>query len=184
MIKRIFLLFAILLSISAFSQTKKKKTVKKQTVEVDKKEPKVEEKIIIETQNSYFNDASLESAEREIYTIINEDENKIHTCAGIEVMPEFEGGKEKMNLFISSNFQITDEMKKNNLNGKVIVSFVVEKDGSISNINVIRSLGFGTENEAIRVLKSMPKWNSGEQNGKKVRCSYMVPIMIYATKQE
>ena len=65
------------------------------------------------------------------------------------------------------------------LNGKVFVTFVVEKDGSISDIKVIRDMGYGTGKEAIRVIKSCPvKWNPGEQNGKKVRMLFSLPIKL------
>ena len=73
-------------------------------------------------------------------------------------------------------------MKEAELKGRIFISFIVEQDGSITNIKIIRGLGFGTDVEALRIIKRMPKWNPGEQNGKKVRCSYTVPITIYATK--
>ena len=111
-----------------------------------------------------------------------EDDNTIYNTAGIEVQPEFPGGNSSLFPFISKNFKYSDEMIENELKGRCIASFVVEKDGSISDIKIIRGLGFGTENEILRVLKSMPKWLPAEQNGKKVRCSYMLPIAIYATK--
>ncbi|WP_395054111.1 energy transducer TonB [Flavobacterium sp.] len=182
MIKRIFLLFTILLSISAFSQTKKKKTVKKQTKEVTKVEPKSEGKISTVKQYIGDNDATIEPPKGEMDQEI--DDNAIYNTAGIEVKPEFPGGTEKFNSFMSRNIKLTNEMKESEIKGKVFASFVIEKDGTISNIKIIRDIGYGMANEVIRVLKSMPRWIPGEQNGKKVRCSYMVPIMIYATKQE
>mgnify|MGYP003411423114 CR=1 FL=1 len=68
------------------------------------------------------------------------------------------------------------------LKGKVFVSFVVEKDGSLTDIKVIRDIGYGTGKEAIRVLKQCPKWNPGEQNGKKVRVLYSLPINIQSAE--
>ena len=67
------------------------------------------------------------------------------------------------------------------MSGKVYVTFVVEKDGSLTDIKVIRDIGFGTGKEAIRVLKSSPKWTPGEKNGKKVRVLYSIPITINAS---
>jgi periplasmic protein TonB len=104
-----------------------------------------------------------------------EEDNGIYNTAGIQVQPEFPGGMDKFYKFIGKNFQVPDE---EGLKGKVFVTFVVEKDGSLTDIKVIRDIGYGTGKEAIRVLKSCPKWNAGEQNGKKVRVQYSLPISI------
>ena len=92
-----------------------------------------------------------------------EEDNNIYNTAGIEVKPEFPGGMAKFYSYIQKNYQAPEE---EGLNGKVFVSFVVEKDGSLTDIKVIRDIGYGTGKEAIRVLKNCPKWNPGEQNGK------------------
>jgi protein TonB len=104
-----------------------------------------------------------------------EEDNSIYNTAGIEVKPDFPGGMEKFYSFIGKNYQTPDE---EGLKGKVYVSFVVEKDGSLTDIKVLRDIGYGTGKEAIRVLKSCPRWSPGEQNGKKVRCTYSLPISI------
>jgi protein TonB len=104
-----------------------------------------------------------------------EEDNGIYNTAGIQVQPEFPGGMEKFYKFVGKNFQVPEE---EGLKGKVFVTFVVEKDGSLTDIKVIRDIGYGTGKEAIRVLKSCPKWNPGEQNGKKVRVQYSLPITI------
>lgn len=104
-----------------------------------------------------------------------EEDNNIYNTAGIEVKPDFPGGIEKFYKFVAKNYQVPEE---EGLKGKVFVSFVVEKDGSLTDIKVIRDIGYGTGKEAIRVLKSCPKWNPGEQNGKKVRVLYSLPINI------
>ncbi|WP_284652890.1 energy transducer TonB [Flavobacterium terrisoli] len=106
-----------------------------------------------------------------------EEDNNIYNTAGIEVKPDFPGGLEKFYKFIGKNFQVPEE---EGLKGKIFVTFVVEKDGSLTDIKVIRDIGYGTGKEAIRVLKSCPKWNPGEQNGKKVRVLYSLPISIQA----
>ena len=93
-----------------------------------------------------------------------EEDNNIYNTAGIEVKPDFPGGLEKFYKFIGKNFQVPEE---EGLKGKIFVTFVVEKDGSLTDIKVLRDIGYGTGKEAIRVLKSCPKWNPGEQNGKK-----------------
>ena len=108
-----------------------------------------------------------------------EEDNSIYNTAGIEVKPDFPGGMEKFYKFVGKNYQVPEE---EGLKGKVFVSFVVEKDGSLTDIKVIRDIGYGTGKEAIRVLKSCPKWNPGEQNGKKVRVLYSLPINIQSAE--
>ena len=83
------------------------------------------------------------------------------------------------NKFIGKNFQVPEE---EGLKGKIFVTFVVEKDGSLTDIKVLRDIGYGTGKEAIRVLKSCPRWNPGEQNGKKVRVLYSLPISIQSAE--
>jgi len=110
--------------------------------------------------------------------VIAED-NNIYNTAGIEVKPEFPGGIDKFYKYVGKNYQVPEE---EGLKGKVFVSFVVEKDGSLTDIKVIRDIGYGTGKEAIRVLKASPKWNPGEQNGKKVRVLYSLPINIQSAE--
>lgn len=108
-----------------------------------------------------------------------EEDNSVYNTAGIEVKPDFPGGMEKFYKFVGKNYQTPEE---EGLKGKVFVSFVVEKDGSLTDIKVIRDIGYGTGKEAIRVLKSCPKWSPGEQNGKKVRVLYSLPINIQSAE--
>ena len=105
-----------------------------------------------------------------------EEDNNIYNTAGIQVSPEFPGGIQKFNNYIRNNFQFPED--ENFPGGKVLVSFVVEKDGSLTDIRIIRDPGFGTAKEAERVLKRSVKWTPGEQNGKKVRCQYSLPIVL------
>ena len=109
--------------------------------------------------------------------VVEVDDNQLYSSAGIEVKPDYPGGMGNFAKFISNNFNVPEE---EGLKGKVIVQFVVEKDGSLTDIKVLRDIGFGTGAEAMRVLKKMPKWNPGEQNGKKVRCTFQLPISIQA----
>lgn len=163
--KNSILLLALLAITCSFGQAKKSKSEPKKAPEAI--EVKDRDEII-----------SIESA-----PIIKEyDENTIYNTAGIEVKPEFPGGNNKLASYISNNFVYTDEMKEAELKGKVFVSFVVERDGYLTDIKIIRGLGYGTEEAVLRILKRMPRWMPGEQNGKKVRCAYSFPITIYATK--
>ncbi len=97
-----------------------------------------------------------------------------------EVKPEFPGGQEKFFKFVAANFVIPEDAAET---VKVFVSFIVEKDGSLTNIKVLRDTGYGTGKEAVRVLKSSPKWTPAINNGKPVRCSYTVPINIVNRKE-
>ena len=112
-------------------------------------------------------------------------DNTIYNSAGIEVQPGYPGGMEKFYGFIKKNYDIDGIREKldRDLSGKVFVKFVVEKDGSLTDIQVIRDLGYGTKEEAIRVLRKVPKWTPGIQNGKPVRASFSLPINISITTE-
>jgi len=94
----------------------------------------------------------------------------------VEVMPQFPGGEAAWAKFLQKNIRYPTQAIDAHIQGKVYVSFVVEKDGHLSNINVLRSPGYGLEDEAIRVLKLVPPWKPGIQNGRPVRVSYTMPF--------
>ena len=94
----------------------------------------------------------------------------------VEVMPEFPGGMEAMMKYISENIKYPEQAKEKNTQGRVLVTFVVEKNGKISNVKVMVGIGNGCDEEAVRVIKAMPKWKPGMQDGKKVRVSFAIPI--------
>jgi len=95
-----------------------------------------------------------------------------------EVMPEFSGGESELYNFIRTNIKIPESAKENNISGKVIVQFIVEKDGSISNIEILRKLGFGCDEEVVRIINSMPNWTPGKMNDGPVRMKMILPIKI------
>ena len=103
-------------------------------------------------------------------------DNQVYSSAGIEVQPEFPGGNAGWNKYVQRNYK-TPEVEQD-LKGRVFVEFVVEKDGSLTDIKVIRDLGLGTGAEAIRMLKSAPRWKPGVQNGKSIRVRYTQAIML------
>ena len=94
----------------------------------------------------------------------------------VEKMPVFPGGDMAMMEFLSKNIKYPVEAQKKGLQGRVVVSFVVEKDGSLSDVKVAKSVDPQLDEEALRVVKSMPNWTPGMQNGKTVRVKYYVPI--------
>jgi len=113
-------------------------------------------------------------------TKVTEEDNSLYNTAGIEIKPEFPGGIDNFYKFVKKNYVAPDEP---GIKGNVIVYFVVEKDGSLTDVKVLRDVGFGSGAEALRVLRKCPRWTPGEQNGKKVRCSYTLPIKIQTAEE-
>jgi len=96
----------------------------------------------------------------------------------VEVAPEFPGGMDKMAKYLSENIKYPEEAKEKGISGRVFISFVIEKDGSVNEVKVMRSIGGGCDDEAVRVVKAMPKWKPGMQKGKPVRVNYVLPILF------
>lgn len=93
-----------------------------------------------------------------------------------EVMPEYPGGEQAMMKFVADNVKYPQDAIDKEISGRVLVSFVVEKDGSIGDVKVVKGIGGGCDEEAVRVVNAMPKWKPGMDKGKPVRVSYMMPI--------
>lgn len=104
------------------------------------------------------------------------DDTQVYENAILEVPPTFPGGMDKFYKYLNRSIKYPPMAAENNIQGKVFVSFVVEKNGALTDIRVIRSLGGGTDEEAVRVLKASPTWIPGVQNGKQVRVKYNIPI--------
>lgn len=104
----------------------------------------------------------------------------------VEQMPQFPGGMPALMKWLQDNMKYPKEAQDAKQQGRVIVSFVVEKDGSITNVRVVKSVAPALDEEAIRVVKAMPKWNPGMQNGEPVRVNYTVPIsfQLYGGKTD
>ncbi len=94
----------------------------------------------------------------------------------VEDDPEFPGGIEALYRYLASNIKYPTEAKNEKIQGTVYVSFVIEKDGSVSNIKLLRDIGGGCGQEAVRVVQQMPKWKPGRQRGQRVRTQYNLPI--------
>lgn len=103
-----------------------------------------------------------------------EEDNKVFDV--VEQQPAFPGGQGALLSWLSSNIHYPAVAEENGIQGRVVVSFVVEKDGSISNVQVVRGVDPSLDKEAARVVKSMPKWTPGKQNGQAVRVKYNVPV--------
>ena len=96
----------------------------------------------------------------------------------VEDMPEFPGGEQAMMDFVAKNVQYPKEAMEKEISGRVLVGFIVEKDGSISETEIVKGIGGGCDEEAVRVVKAMPKWKPGKQDGKTVRVSYTMPFFF------
>lgn len=96
----------------------------------------------------------------------------------VEVMPQYPGGQIAMLKYIMQNIKYPKQIMEEGIQGRVTVSFIVEKDGRVSNVRLLRSVQPALDKEAIRVVKSMPKWTPGKQNGKPVRVRFNLPVMF------
>ena len=122
-----------------------------------------------------INPGLIEATEKKVVVDIPDD--KLFTV--VEQQPEFPGGQGAMYKWIGENLKYPSEARSNGLQGKVIMQFTVEKDGSISAVKTIRDgVGGGAGDEASRVVKKMPKWKPGRQNGKSVRVQYTLPVQF------
>jgi len=125
---------------------------------------------IVEVQQEVKEEVKVEEDKRE-----EENENVVFKV--VETMPSFPGGDAALMKFISDNVRYPAIAQENGIQGRAICQFTVEKDGSITDIQIVRSAGDETlDKEAKRVIKSMPKWSPGKQRGKAVRVSYTIPI--------
>ena len=104
-----------------------------------------------------------------------QEDDKIYTSGDLDVPPTFPGGMTEFYNFVGKNYRVSESSK---LKGKVVVEFIIEKDGSLSNLTVLKDIGSKSGKEALRVLKKSPKWIPGENNGKTVRSKFTLPISI------
>ncbi|MFD1142307.1 energy transducer TonB [Larkinella insperata] len=130
-------------------------------------DPNAEEVIVApeETAGPTKVEAAVEAApkEEQIFTVVEQN-------------PEFPGGMSALGQFLGKNIRYPPAASRANVSGRVFVSFVVNTDGSIQDVTVLKGLGFGTDEEAMRVVKAMPKWRPGKQSGRPVRVKYNLPI--------
>lgn len=110
----------------------------------------------------------------------NEDnkEAKTNEFVPVESYPEFPGGAPEMYKFIARNVKYPTKASKAHVQGRVIVSFMIDMEGKTSNANIVKGIGFGMDEEVVRVIYNMPKWNPALQNGKPIPMEYTIPIMF------
>lgn len=109
------------------------------------------------------NTPTREASSDEVYTIVEQD-------------PEFPGGMEGLYRYLASNIQYPNEAKSKNVEGKVFVTFVIERDGTVTDVKTLRTPHPTLALEAERVVRAMPKWKPGKSRGKAVRVQYTLPI--------
>jgi len=113
---------------------------------------------------------------------IEEAEEKEEIFGIVENMPMFRGGERKLMEFIGNNVVYPKEAIDAGIEGRVFVEFYIEKDGTVSNAIVLQGIGYGCDEEALRVIGLMPKWYPGKQRGKAVRVRYTLPIIFKLSK--
>ena len=117
-----------------------------------------------------------ETTEVEVVEVEEEDDNTVFQFAVIEEKPEFPGGQKALLAYIVKNTKYPVIAKENGVKGTVFVQFVIEKDGTVSNVKPARKVDSHLDKEACRVVKSMAAWKPGKQRGKTVRIQYIVPV--------
>jgi len=107
-----------------------------------------------------------------------EEEEEAQIFTVVESMPGFPGGDAARIKYLNENIQYPQMARESGIQGRVFVTFVVEKDGSVTDVKVLRGIGGGCDEEAVRVIKNMPKWVPGKQRGKPVRVQFNMPILF------
>ena len=102
----------------------------------------------------------------------------------VEDDPEFPGGLDSLTRFIKAHLRYPQEALEKGIEGRVYVTFTIEEDGSVSNVRLLRDIGGGCGQEAVRVVKLMPKWKPGRQRGKAVRTQFNLPVQFVIPKDK
>lgn len=125
-----------------------------------------------------INDGDYNDINREVFEIDEIEEEDDVILVFVQNNPEFPGGQAAMFQYLAKNLKYTKAAREIGIQGKMLVSFVVWKDGSIGNIKILRGLGAGLDEEAVRVIESMPRWKPGNQNGKNVNVEFNMPVLF------
>jgi len=107
--------------------------------------------------------------------VIENDEEDVVFMV-VEKMPQYPGGDEELFKYLATNIKYPSDAKEQNIEGRVICQFVINRDGSVSDVVVVRSIAPSLDAEAVRVISAMPNWTPGEQRGQTVRVKYTLPI--------
>ena len=171
--------------LSALNQPKQKKAEvkRKEIVEPEKKEVVKEVKSsikftapVIKKDNEVKPEEEMKVADEPVKPAEEKPEVENKVFEVVEQMPSFPGGPSALMKYLSENIKYPVVAQENGVQGRVVVSFVVERDGSITDVKVARSVDPSLDREAMRVVRSMPHWIPGKQNGSAVRVKYNVPV--------
>ncbi len=130
----------------------------------------------LEIEDSEADDETMIDVAPIITTSEEEEEDEAQVFFIVEDMPEFPGGELALRKFIANSIKYPVIAQENGIQGKVYVTFVVDKNGAVSNAKIARGVDPSIDKEALRVVSNLPKWKPGKQRGKPVRVSYTVPI--------
>lgn len=138
----------------------------------------VEDDVEVEDEIEIDVDMDDDTEMEEYVPIVEEEEELVEEeiFLVVEEMPSFPGGEQEMYRYIGKNIEYPRMAKESGISGRVFVTFVVEKNGAVTDVKILRGIGGGCDEEAIRVIKSMPTWKAGKQRGKPVRVQYRMPI--------
>ncbi len=138
----------------------------------------VEDDIEVEEEIQIDVEADEETEVEEYIPVIveEEDDDDAPIFIVVESMPVFPGGEGKLYEYLLNTMKYPQMAKESQISGTVYVTFVIEKDGSVTDARILRGIGGGCDEEALRVVKAMPKWKAGKQRGKPVRVQYNLPV--------
>jgi protein TonB len=148
--------------------------------QVPEEEQPIMQKEIVEAKAAISN-VAFDKGTDDVAAPVATEQNHIteepdQTFVIVEIMPQFPGGEKEMTKFIKNNMKYPSLAAENGISGTVIVNFVIDRDGRITRIKVVRGVGGGCDEEAIRVLNLMPLWTPGKQGGKAVLVSFTLPF--------
>jgi protein TonB len=137
----------------------------------------VEDNVEVEEINVVFDIYEVDKIEDVVYDFGEPEVEKAEEIPSIvETMPSFKGGIVEFYKFIGKNLKYPAQARRIGIEGKVFVHFIIDEDGSLSDVKVVRGIGAGCDEEVIRIVNKSPKWNPGKQRGRPVRVRMMLPI--------
>lgn len=142
----------------------------------------VDDDIELDQQDILSSEDDATAAQVETYvapTVVEEEEeSESHIFTVVEKMPQFPGGDAALLKFVNGSIKYPVIAQENGIQGRVVISFVVNRDGSVVDAEIVRGVDPSLDKEALRVVNTMPKWSPGEQRGKPVRVKYTMPIQF------
>lgn len=143
--------------------------------------PPVQQLVVVEDDKVIENEAQVQETEVTQETVVEvkaveEEVDEPEIFLIVEEMPSFPGGEAQLVRYLGDNIKYPAIARENGITGTVFVTFVIGPDGQVKDIKILRGIGGGCDEEAVRVVKAMPKWKAGKQRGKPVSVQYNLPI--------